>query len=320
MTQKTIMVGRRAVSGALIGAAMASAGVAGATSAFGVIPGAPTWSESVMVLYFDEALRNGFSLRLSRYPERNATWVWVHVLLDGVLYAYTERATPCSPERVTADLSTAIYPAPGLEVRMTREGPSSAMTALSFTARVRGHKGRSGVDGPGDTPVVLEGVFHPGPLRGGSPDGRFERTGRIEASLRAGDAHALVSGVGKAHEQTQTAPRFDTPFTYAMCWGPEASLIGLLSPKGGYGDVELAGQDRAVKRFQIEAWAPTRRFVATLKDGDRVTGQAETLYRYSVPIFGAQWFGRIVRAEAEGRQMVGMINDWRPEAQPYGLS
>ncbi len=69
---------RRSVSAGLMGSALAGAAQA---RAGGVIPGAKTWSESVMVLYFDDALRNGFSLRLSRYPERNETWVWVHVLV-----------------------------------------------------------------------------------------------------------------------------------------------------------------------------------------------------------------------------------------------
>jgi hypothetical protein len=39
-----------------------------------------------------------------------------------------------------------------------------------------------------------------------------------------------------------------------------------------------------------------------------------------VPIFGRQWQGRIVRARADGHPMVGMINDWRGEEQPYGLT
>ena len=96
-------------------------------------------------------------------------------------------------------------------------------------------------------------------------------------------------------------------------------MIGLLSPERGYGDVEIGGRDVPVESFKIEAWAPTRKFVAVLKDGGRATGQAETLYRYQVPIFGKQWQGRIVKAQVEGHRMVGMINDWRPEAQPYGI-
>jgi hypothetical protein len=203
---------------------------------------------------------------------------------------------------------------------MTRLGTSAAMQALSFTAELRAHAGKSGVDGPGDTPVSLEGVFHPGPLKAGSPAGRFERTGVIEATLRAGGKTVRVSGIAKAHEQTQTAPRFFNPFTYAMLWGPNASMIGMMSAARRYGDFEIGGVDTDMESFQIEPWSPRRRFVANLKNGRRIAGEAETLYRYEVPIFGKRWYGRIVRATAEGETMVGMINDWKPDQQPYGLT
>lgn len=311
------MLDRRQLSTGLLGLGL-TPGVAGAAP--GVVEGATTWSESVMALYFDESLHNGFSLRLSRYPDSGATWVWCHVLVDGVLYAFTERRLACSKVRTTATQALAVYDAPGLEVRMTRVGPSAAMTALSFSASVRGHKSKSGVDGPGDTAISVEGIFRPGLLRGNSPEGRFERTGMFEANLRAGPRRVFVSGMGKAHEQTQTNPRFFRPFTYTMLWGPNASLIGMMSRDRRYGDYDTGGRDAALTAFEIEAWAPTRRFVAVLEGGARVAGSADTVYSYNVPIFGQMWRGRIVRAQAEGKAMVGMINDWRPEGQPYGLS
>jgi hypothetical protein len=129
-----------------------------------------------------------------------------------------------------------------------------------------------------------------------------------------------LSGVGKAHEQTQTNPRFTAPFTYAMLWSADAGLIGLLSPARGYGDLDADGVDTPLAAFRIEKWAPTRRFVAVLKDGRRVEGSAETVQRYEVPIFGRRWYGRVVRADVGGRPMVGMINDWKPDEQPYGLA
>jgi hypothetical protein len=273
-----------------------------------------------MVLYFDPEVRNGFSLRLSRYPERNATWVWCHLLVDGRLYAFTERRVPCSTARTEPDQPVAIYPALGMAVSLTRLGSSAQMQALSFTAQVRAHAGQSGVDGPGGAPVSLEGVFHPGPLKAGSPAGRFERTGRVEATVRAGDKTVHLSGMAKAHEQTQTAPRFFAPFTYAMLWGPNASMIGMMSKTRRYGDFETAGADVDMDSFRIEPWSAHRRFAATLKGGRGIAGEAETLYRYEVPIFGKRWYGRIVRASAEGQPMVGMINDWKPDEQPYGLT
>jgi hypothetical protein len=57
-----------------------------------------------------------------------------------------------------------------------------------------------------------------------------------------------------------------------------------------------------------------------LKDGRRVDGSAETLVSYDVPIYGRMWNGRVVRAQMAGETMVGMINDWKPKEQPYGLA
>jgi hypothetical protein len=313
------MVDRRTVTAGLIGLGAMPARAAAKGGGI-VVEGEPTWSESAMVLYFDEALRNGYSLRISRYPEKNATWVWLHVLLDGQLYTFTDRAVPCTRERTTAEQATATYDCPGLKASISRLGPSARMQALSFGAELRAHRNSSGVDGPGGSPVSLEGVFHPGPLRAGSPAGRFERTGTMEATLRAGGKSVRLGGVGKAHEQTQTNPRFTTPFTYAMLWSPDAGLIGLMSRPRTYGDVQIDGRDADIASFRIEAWAPKRRFVAVLKDGTRVEGSAETVQHYDVPIFGRRWQGRIVRAEAGGHRMVGMINDWKPEEQPYGLT
>jgi len=270
-----------------------------------------------MVLYFDPAVENGFSLRISRYPDRNATWVWCHVLLDGRLYAYTTRLAPCETNHTDPDQPSASYRAPGLRVGISRLGTSAQLEALSFQADVHAHQNSGGQDGDGPSRVQLEGIFRPGPLKTGSPKGRFERTGRIEARLQAGGRVADLSGVGKAHEQTQTEPRFTAPFTYAMLWGPSSSLVGLMSPERQYGDFEAAGLDTRMSSFQIGRWAPLRQFEASLADGRQIQGEAETVRQFKVPIFGRQWLGRIVRARVEGQSMVGMINDWRPEDQQF---
>ena len=311
------MVDRRLVTAGLIGL---GALPAHALAASGVIEGEPTWSESAMVLYFDAEARNGLSLRISRYPERGATWVWLHLLADGVLYTFTDSQVSCTSEKITADQASAVYPSPGLKASISRLGTSAELKAMSFSAELRAHKGTSGTDGPGANAVSVEGVFHPGPLLAGSPKGRFEHTGQVEATIKAAGKTIRVGGVGKAHEQTQTAPRFTAPFTYAMLWSADSGMIGLLSPERGYGDLDLGGRDTPMDRFHIEPWSPKRRFAALLKDGRKVEGSAETVVSYRVPIFGRQWSGNVVRAEVAGHPMIGMINDWKPKEQPYGLS
>jgi hypothetical protein len=284
-----------------------------------VIPGEETWSESAMVLYFDEALRNGFSFRVSRFPDRNATWVWCHVIHDGSLYCYVGHHLPCATERVDPNAERAVYGTPGAHAQFTRSGSSHALTGLSFSARVNAFKGEGGVEGPGDTPVVLEGTFHPGHLRSGSPAGRFERTGEIEATLTVGGRTVALTGLAKAHEQTQTRPRFNAPFTYTMLWGRRASLVALRARDRRYGNYEDGDRDFPIQQFEIAARSPKRAFAATLDDNRTVAGTAETVYNYQVPIFGQMWQGRIVRASVEGHALVGMVNDWRGDEQDFGL-
>ena len=271
-----------------------------------------------MVLYFDASLRNGFSFRVSRFPDRNATWVWCHVIHDGSLYGYVGHRLPCTRERIDADADHAVYDTPTAHARFDRSGPSRDLKGLSFSARVNAFKGEGGVEGPGDTAVVLEGTFRPGHLRSGSPAGRFERTGAIEATVTVGGKTIALSGLAKAHEQTQTRPRFNAPFTYTMLWGRDASLVALRAKDRRYGNYEDGARDFPIKQFEIGPRARTRAFAAELDDNRRIAGTAETVYNYQVPIFSQMWQGRIVRATVEGHALVGMINDWRGDEQIFG--
>jgi hypothetical protein len=285
-----------------------------------VTAGEETWSESAMVLYFDTALQNGFSLRISRYPDRNATWVWCHVLQDGALYSYTNAAIPCTTARIEPHSASAIYGAPGLQVHITRRGSSADLEGFAFAATLRARRGAGGEDGDGDVPVALAGSFRPGPLRPGSPAGRFERTGEIEAIIDIDGRRGAISGIGKAHEQTQTAPRFTVPFTYAMLWGPSAAMVALSANGRGRGICDVAGAEQQITEFAVAPWSEQRRFAATLADGRKLDGVARTVHHYRVPVFGQQWQGHVVAAEIGGERLVGMINDWRPEKQIYRLN
>ena len=269
-----------------------------------VIPGEETWSKSAMVLHFDDTLRNGFSFRISRFPDRNATWVWCHVIHEGSLYCHVGHLLPCASERIDADAAHAVYDAPydapGAHARFVRSGPSRDLKGFSFSARVNAFKGEGGVEGPGDTPVALEGTFEPGHLRSGSPAGRFERTGQIAATVTVGGKTIALSGLAKAHEQTQVRPRFNAPFTYTMLWGRDASLVALRAKDRRYGNYEDGARDFPILQFEIAPRSRKRAFAATLDNGRRIAGTAETVYNYQVPIFSQMWQGRIVRAVVEG--------------------
>ena len=263
-----------------------------------------------MVLCFDDALRNGLSLRISRFPDKGATWVWCHVIHDGSVYTYTEPGLGCTSAKIDPDVQRAVYDAPGGEFSIVRIGSSQTLQGLTFTAEFLAHRGEGGSDGPGTIPVSLRGTFAPGRLRSGSPRGRFERTGMIDAEIEGAGRRAALSGIGKAHEQSQTRPRFGPAFTYAMLWGPATSLIGLAAEGRSFGNYETADADRPVGVFQIEPWSPERAFSVLLADGGRVTGKATTVHKYRVPIFAKMWRGHIVSANVAGHRLVGMINDW----------
>lgn len=285
-----------------------------------VIEGEDTWSESAMVLYFDDALRNGLSLRISRFPDKGVTWVWCHLVHEGAVYTYTEPRLGCTAARIDPSHAHAVYDAPGADVAIRRAGSSRELDSMSFSARLLAHRGEGGSDGPGTIPVSLEGTFAPGNLRSGSPRGRFERTGMIDAVIEVAGKRVALSGLGKAHEQSQTRARFGPAFTYAMLWGASASLVALNAEGRSFGNYESADGDRAVSTFEIEPWSSERSFSVLLADRENLAGKALTIHKYRVPIFSRLWHGHIVAADVAGHRMVGMINDWQGGARSGGAS
>lgn len=292
-----------------------------AAANYGLVrPGEETWSESLMLLHFDPELRNGISVRVSRYPDMNATWVWCHVLFDGRMYAFTERRLPCSQARNEGTAARADYESSAASVAFARRGPVIGLEDIRLDARVRSRQSSAGQDGPGDTPVTISAIFRPQTLKANLPPGRSEWTGHVEIDLTVAGSSRRLTGVAKAHEQTQTAPRFDVPFTYAMMWSPTASFIANSSPKKRYGDFEADGVARGVTDFQPAAPAVARRFSAALDNGEVVRGLATRIAAYDVPVYDRMWNGNVVRVELQGRTLVGMLNDWRPEAQVFAAA
>jgi hypothetical protein len=304
--------------GAVGAAGVLSPPPARAAPDYGLVkPGAETWSESLMLLHFDPEVRNGISVRVSRYPDMNATWVWCHVLFDGRMYAFTERRLACSRDRNLGTATRGDYDSRKAGVAFGRLGPVAQLEGIRLKAKVRSRQSSEGQDGPGDIPVTIDAVFRPQSLKGNLPPGRSEWTGQVGIDLTVAGQARRLTGVAKAHEQTQTAPRFDVPFTYGMMWSPTASFIANSSPKKRYGQFEADGLSHAVTDFQPTSPDAARRFAAILDDGRRVTGLATRVARYDVPVYDRVWNGNIVRVELDGRPLVGMLNDWRPDAQAF---
>ncbi|MEY3259339.1 MAG: hypothetical protein RIT46_168 [Pseudomonadota bacterium] len=307
---------RRVLMGGIVASSAFSA--ARAMQGYGIVtPGVDTWSESLMLLHFDPEGRNGISVRVSRYPDLNCTWVWCHVLLDGQMYAYTERRLPCSSTRNLGTAAVGDYSSTAARVAFTRSGSVDQMQDIRLSAKVLSRQSSEGRDGSGDVPIVVHALFRPEKLKANPPPGRSEWTGHAEVDLVVGKRRISLKGVAKAHEQTQTAPRFDLPFTYAMMWSPTGSFIATSTSKKRFGNFEADGIAHAVTDFQPSHPDRERHFTALLDDGKWVQGVASRVAAYDVPVFGRVWNGNIVRANVGGRPMVGMLNDWRPQDQVF---
>jgi hypothetical protein len=279
--------------------------------------GKTSWSESIMTVYLSHDLRTGLSYRICRFPELDDTWVWLQVIVEGRMYAYTDNDLPCATARNAPDSAMATYDAPGIRARMIRTGTSADLKAMSFAFDGRCHAGTQAQEGGGPVPVSVEGVFHPGQTHPHDQTGRFERTGHIEATLKVDGKSYTISDIGKQHEQTQTGPRFLKSFTYCNLWDADASFLGLMANDRMYGDYEIGADGRSVTRFAISRPAPDRRFAAVLADHARVTGEAHAAVTYEIPIYGQAWRGTMVSGVVEGRRLIGTINDWRPQNQHY---
>ena len=282
-----------------------------------VTQGAETWSESLMLVYFDRDVRNGISVRVSRYPDLNATWVWCHVLFEGRIYAYTERRVSCAAWRNLPEMIRGDYSAPSTGVGFLRQGSAHSLAGVDLSATLRARQSSEGRDGPGETPISIEAAFTSPRLKSNLPAGRSEWTGWADIALTVDGRRMQLSGAAKAHEQVQTAPRFDAPFTYAMLWNDETSFIATAAARRRSGDYEADGIATAVTDFRPTAPGRERVFDGRLQDGRVLKGRVARVASYDVPIFGRMWNGAIVRAEVDGRSLIGMFNDWRPEDSTF---
>lgn len=263
-----------------------------------------------MVLAFSDDLQTGLSLRVSRYPDQGVAWVWCHVISRGRLLAYSDSRLPCDDRRNAAEAETADYGVSQIGLEMVREGPSTALRSVRFAARLGVHASDQAPEGAGDIPLALSGEFIPDWQSAGALPGRYEQTGRVALHMNVDGTETRFTGVAKAHEQTQTTPRFGPKFTYAMLWGESGSLIGLSANGRGRGEYTDGEGQKAVDALDIEPWRPDRRIRASLAGGGEVSGVAHSAQAFRVPVFGRQWHGSMVSAEIGGQKLVGMINDW----------
>lgn len=263
-----------------------------------------------MVLAFSEDLQTGLSLRISRYPDQGVTWVWCHAISRGRFLAYSDSHLSCGPAHNEADAGSADYGAPDIGLRMHRDGASADLHGIRFGGTFLAHASHEAPEGPGDVRLSLSGEFRPDKQAAGALPGRYEQTGQVILEMETDGETTLYRGLGKAHEQTQTTPRFGPAFTYVMLWGPDSSLIGLSAGGRGRGEFIAPDGRTAVESLDIGPRGTQRRLEAKLAGGGKLAVAATSAHAFTVPVFGRRWCGSMVSADVGGRPMVGMINDW----------
>ena len=307
---------RRAVVVGLSGLGLAPAGLARSGDRPRV-DGKTSWSESIMVVYLSDDLKTGISYRICRFPDLNDTWVWCNLIAEGQMYSYTAQYLPCAANHNAPTNDAAVYDATGGLGNITRFGTSAELQKVSFLFRGGAFPGTEPHEGVGPVPVAVEGVFHPEHLHTQMQPSRYERIGRAAAKLTIAGKSYRISGVCKQHEQTQMAPRFGPSFTYCDVWNENASLLGLLTVRGSGGDFQVGKASRKIARFEVAKPDASRRMAVILADGTRLDAVAEASLAFGIPIYDQVWRGAMVAITLDGQRMVGTLNDWRADLQPY---
>ena len=240
------------------------------------VRGSKAYSESAMVMSVSADGSSAIALRICRFPVEGFTWLWCHVLKDGVLYAFTSHDLPCTADRL-AGTPQATYAAPPMDAALIRTGRGAGLSDVRLKAALPFHRSRTAPHGAGRVPGRLEGRFTPtralvAPVNAG----RDEVYGTFKAEVVIRGRSFIHEGAAKFHEQRQEAARFDTPFSYGWLAGPGAASTLLLGPRGASGgradrhDYRSAGC-KTPRLLANDQWAqPVRRphIARTLRSPD----------------------------------------------------
>jgi hypothetical protein len=282
------------------------------------VRGSKSYSESSMVMSVSEDGSSAVTLRFCRFPVEGFTWLWCHVLKDGVLYAYTSHDLPCTPERL-AGTPVAAYGAPPMRAALVRTGRGAQLSDVTLQAALPFHRSFSAPHGQGRVQGHLEGRFKPRrALQAQLNEGRDEVYGTFRAEVSIGGRRFVHEGPAKFHEQRQETPRFETPFCYGWLAGADAASTFVLGAKGANGGWQFGDAEDPVADMTIDAPAAERSALWQLKSGHALPGALGALVRYEIPVYGRTWRGSFACGLVGGRPVVGVINDWIVGPDIYG--
>jgi hypothetical protein len=252
-----------------------------------------TWSAYVDLVNPDG--QRALIVRVSHDPEANRAELWVHLFLDGRLFAHMS-AHPCPPIATRFTGNEHQYVAFDLEQARLR-----LMVQADETDRA--------VFGAGSIPLAVTLAWSSDQRRGSNLRGRNEQLVMANAQVTVGELSVEFQGWGHQHTQVQEAPRFSVPFTYLSLRGDRAGLVGLLAPGIERGFGQLCGESLDIAGLSIDAPAMERRLRLNTP-GQPIEGLLQQTYRYWIPMGGTWRDGSIVKGHLGQACVSGVINDF----------
>ena len=246
--------------------------------------------------------RTAFVTRLARHVDEGVAWLWLHGFGDGFGTAFLrddiELRAPATEETATGACYT--LDAGGVIARFERDGPASAPDAARVTVRLP------------EQGIELEATFAPSGPAGSNLPGRTEVLGRVDATMTTPAGRATLSAFGQFHEQHQTAPRFQVPFTYGTLRGDDGGVVFVIGPRASGAFVRRADGTSTAREVRISPPGDERELDVELDSGAVLHFQLERSHHYLLPIGGHPRESSIVVARGADAVLSGCVNDWTP--------
>ncbi|MEX0941483.1 MAG: hypothetical protein WD002_02955 [Pseudomonadales bacterium] len=277
----------------------------------------PEYAESMAVSGLQEDTTFSFIVRLARFPLKRKATLWVSAYIDGIDYAVTDEALSLSHDQAT--------PIAKQEVEFEASGGSRAafrsfdrhsakMHGVVF-AGSKAHKGEHPEPGSGSLPIVIETAFKVSHTPANVRPGRMEMMGRVAGTIMLGGDSWQFDMPGKWHEQVGPRPNFAPAFTYLFVQGEGIGIMTSKHARSAFGYLLANGETIAINDMQIEPYGNNpRAFTVTLEYGHQINGNARIIRETSVPIEGKRRPGATVIVDSDIGRMVGVLNDWNPDA------
>jgi len=273
------------------------------------------YAESVMLVIFSPDGRRDLSVRLWRLIHQRKATIWGAYSDEVGSFRMADEA-PLPPLAAPTDVDqdrAAFSHVSSWRSQFERRGRQTAQMRGQVLLAAGLHASSDPPPGEGPLPGLIRADFRAVHAPVLVRPGRMEVFGRGRAKIRINGRRFDFEGLAKWHEQVGPRPGFGPAFTYVALTAGDAAFMTTKTAAGVAGFVARAGQIRRVVAMDINELAPERRISATLDDGDVFTATAKTVRVSSEPIEGRRRPGAAVVASTSLGDMVGQINDWRPQ-------